>query len=205
LRYCRQAGLSAFRRRFESSADGYLDYNRYSPELQNQFIPELCKIAGLAEKNECRLAKETTQSRQILKLGFLSTAVSPFAVHSFAQIPKRDERPNILCLMGDQHRGDCIGVDGNRAIQTPNLDRIASEGAHFRCAYSSTPTCTPARAALLTGLSPWQHGMLGYDKVAERYPFEKPRAFREAAITNEHGKNYLRRSERPWIRKIPSR
>ncbi len=138
------------------------------------------------------LLKKLPNRRQILKLGFLSTAVSPFAVHSFAQIPKRDERPNILFLMGDQHRGDCIGVDGNRAIQTPNLDRIASEGAHFRCAYSSTPTCTPARAALLTGLSPWQHGMLGYDKVAERYPFEKPRAFREAGYyTMSIGKNHF--------------
>jgi arylsulfatase len=89
-------------------------------------------------------------------------------------------RPHILYLMSDQHRGDCLGVDGNPAIHTPNLDRIAREGARFRCAYSSTPTCTPARSALLTGLSPWHHGMLGYGRVAERYPVETPRALRDA-------------------------
>ncbi|MCL4852683.1 MAG: arylsulfatase [Bryobacteraceae bacterium] len=90
------------------------------------------------------------------------------------------KRPNVLFLMADQHRGDCLGADGNRAVRTPNLDRIAAEGVRFRCAYSSTPTCTPARAGLLTGMSPWNHGMLGYGRVAEKYPVEMPRAMREA-------------------------
>jgi len=89
-------------------------------------------------------------------------------------------RPHILLIMADQFRADCVGADGNNAIQTPHLDRIAAEGVRFRCAYSSTPTCVPARAALLTGLSPWHHGMLGMTAMAERYPFEMPRALREA-------------------------
>jgi arylsulfatase len=92
----------------------------------------------------------------------------------------RRNKPNILFLMTDQHRGDCIGSDGNRAIHTPNLDRIGQEGVRFSNAYSSTPTCTPARTALLTGLSPWHHGMLGMVAMAGRYPLEKPRALREA-------------------------
>ncbi|HUT33660.1 MAG TPA: arylsulfatase [Planctomycetota bacterium] len=90
------------------------------------------------------------------------------------------KRPNILFLMTDQQRGDCIGADGNRAIRTPHLDRIANEGVLFRCAYTSVPSCTPARAGLLTGLSPWRHGMLGYGRVADAYPNEKPKMLREA-------------------------
>ncbi len=89
-------------------------------------------------------------------------------------------RPNILLLMSDQHRGDCLGADGNAVIQTPNLDRLAAGGVRFRCAFSSTPTCTPARAALLTGMSPWRHGMLGYGQVAERYSVELPQLLRDA-------------------------
>jgi choline-sulfatase len=89
-------------------------------------------------------------------------------------------KPNILLLMADQFRGDALGCDGNEQIHTPHLDRLASEGARFRCAYSSTPTCTPARAALLTGLSPWRHGLLGYGKVADRYPVEMPRLLASA-------------------------
>jgi arylsulfatase A-like enzyme len=81
--------------------------------------------------------------------------------------------------MTDQQRGDCIGADGNPVIQTPNLDRIANEGTLFRHGYSTTPTCTPARAALLTGEGPWRHGMLGYTRVGVRYPVEMPRALRE--------------------------
>lgn len=89
-------------------------------------------------------------------------------------------RPNILFIMTDQHRADCLGCSGNPVIRTPNIDRIAKEGVRFSHAYSSTPTCTPARAAILTGLSPWHHGMIGYGRVAERYPFELPRALAEA-------------------------
>ncbi len=84
-------------------------------------------------------------------------------------------RPNILMIMADQFRADCLGADGNPHIRTPNLDRLAREGVRFRAAYSTTPTCTPARAALLTGMAPWNHGMLGYSRVAEKYPVEMPR------------------------------
>lgn len=83
-------------------------------------------------------------------------------------------KPHLLMIMTDQQRGDTLGAE-NPVIETPNLDRIAREGVRFRHAYSSTPTCTPARAALLTGMSPWRHGMLGYSRVAEKYPVEMPR------------------------------
>ncbi len=91
-----------------------------------------------------------------------------------------NERPNILFMMADQFRGDCLAADGNPVIQTPNLDRIGTEGVRFRSAYSCTPTCTPARSALLTGLGPWRNGMLGYGRVAKQYPIETPRALRNA-------------------------
>jgi len=113
-----------------------------------------------------------------LSLGATIALAGPPAV--FPAAPASSPRPNILFLMGDQHRADCLGADGNRAIRTPHLDAIAREGILFRRAYSSTPTCTPARAALLTGLSPWHHGMIAYGRVGERYAFEKPRALREA-------------------------
>ncbi len=104
----------------------------------------------------------------------------------------RSDRPNILFLMSDQQRGDCLGADGHPAVLTPNLDRIAAEGARFRHAYSSTPSCTPARACLLTGQSPWHHGMLGYGRVAREYPRELPRMLREAGYsTCAIGKNHF--------------
>ncbi len=82
--------------------------------------------------------------------------------------------------MSDQHRGDCLGVAGHPVVLTPNLDRLARGGAYFPCAYSSTPTCTPARSALLTGMSPWSHGLLGYGQVAAKYSVEMPQLMRDA-------------------------
>lgn len=92
----------------------------------------------------------------------------------------RPSRPNILLLMADQFRADCLGAAGNRVIRTPHLDSLAAQGVRFRNAFSSTPTCTPARAGLLSGLAPWNHGMLRYAEVGPRYPVEMPRALREA-------------------------
>jgi arylsulfatase len=92
----------------------------------------------------------------------------------------QQKKPNILFLMADQHRGDCLGCAGNLVIKTPNLDSIAHDGVVFSNAYTSTPSCTPARSAILTGLSPWHHGMIGYGRIAGKYPFELPGALRDA-------------------------
>lgn len=104
---------------------------------------------------------------------------------------KRD-RPNILLLMADQWRVDCTGVYGNKVVRTPNLDRLGNEGIRFDCAYSTTPTCTPARSALLTGLGPWSHGMLGMTRMATKpYPVEKASALAQAGYyTTTIGKNH---------------
>lgn len=113
-----------------------------------------------------------------------------------AQIPKaaksKSSTPNILFLMADQLRADCLGCYGNGVIHTPNLDRLAHEGVAFSNAYTSVPSCTPARSALLTGLSPWHHGMLGMTTMAARYPLEKPRALAEAGYySTAIGKNHF--------------
>ncbi|MEZ5403754.1 MAG: arylsulfatase [Bryobacteraceae bacterium] len=116
----------------------------------------------------------------------------PAFAQAAARAQPRRTRPNILFVMTDQQRGDCTGAAGNRAIRTPNMDRIAAEGVNFSNAFSSTPTCTPARTALLTGLSPWHHGMLAMVRMADRYPLEKPRALRDGGYyTMAIGKNHF--------------
>ena len=89
------------------------------------------------------------------------------------------QKPHIILIMTDQHRYDAMSCAGNKYIQTPNLDKIAADGYLFSNAYSSTPSSTPARAALLTGSSPWAHGMLGYGVVAEKYTNEMPQMLRD--------------------------
>ncbi len=71
-------------------------------------------------------------------------------------------RPNILLIMPDQMRGDCLSLAGHPAVLTPNIDEIGGQGTHFRRMYSTCPSCIPARRSMLTGLFPATGGMVGY-------------------------------------------
>jgi arylsulfatase len=82
-----------------------------------------------------------------------------------------NEHPNIVLIMVDQWRGDCLSIDGHPVVHTPYLDQLALGGARFQRAYSATPTCIPARAALFTGLGQASHGRVGYlDGIDWNYP-----------------------------------
>ena len=88
------------------------------------------------------------------------------------------DSPNILFIMDDQHRGDYLGCAGSSWVKTPHLDQLARDGARFSNFYCSVPSCTPARTSLLTGLSPWNHGMLGYmNSIAQYYRQTMPQLF----------------------------
>ncbi|MCF7853754.1 MAG: sulfatase-like hydrolase/transferase [Candidatus Pacebacteria bacterium] len=67
--------------------------------------------------------------------------------------------PNILILMTDQQRQDCLGCAGHSVLKTPNLDRIAATGTRFTEATTVSPVCMPARASFVNSLYPHNHGM----------------------------------------------
>ncbi|MBI3972407.1 MAG: arylsulfatase [Chloroflexi bacterium] len=71
------------------------------------------------------------------------------------------DRPNILLILTDQQRGDCLGLAGHPVLQTPNMDFLGGTGAFFRRGYSEAPTCIPARRTLMSGQAPAVHGMVG--------------------------------------------
>lgn len=90
-------------------------------------------------------------------------------------------RPNVILITADQMRGDCVGALGHTDVKTPFLDTMINHGAAFTNAYSATPTCIPARAALFTGQSQSAHGRVGYrDKVDWDYENTLPKAFADA-------------------------
>jgi arylsulfatase len=74
----------------------------------------------------------------------------------------KERRPNVVLVCVDQWRGDCLSINGHDVLHTPHLDELALRGARFTRAYSATPTCIPARMALLTGLSQRTHRRVGY-------------------------------------------
>ena len=76
-----------------------------------------------------------------------------------AETPKK---PDILLIMPDQMRGDCLSILGHPVVRTPRLDELAKRGVLFRRAYTTVASCIPARYALLTGLYPQTSGVVGF-------------------------------------------
>ena len=77
-------------------------------------------------------------------------------------------RPNILLLVADEYRHDCLGVAGHPIVKTPNFDRLAAEGVRFTRAYVAAPVCSPSRATMFTGRYPNVHGVQG-----NNFPFNE--------------------------------
>src|SRR5215207_3225599 len=84
----------------------------------------------------------TSKSLYILLLIFLSSTVAI------------SQKPNIIYIMTDDMGYADLSGYGSKKNQTPNLDKLASEGIKFVNAYSAAPVCTPTRTAFITGRYP---------------------------------------------------
>ena len=71
---------------------------------------------------------------------------------------KKDERPNILFIMSDDHAYQAISSYGYNLNNTPNIDRIAKEGAIFKNSFVTNSICAPSRAVMLTGKHSFLNG-----------------------------------------------
>ena len=80
--------------------------------------------------------------------------------NTFAQKSGKERRPNIVVVLVDDMRWDEYGEAGHNYIKTPNIDRIAKEGARFLNAFSTTPLCSPSRASFLTGQYAHTNGII---------------------------------------------
>jgi arylsulfatase A len=79
-----------------------------------------------------------------------------------------EKPPNIVVVLCDDLGYGDLGCYGHPVIQTPNLDRFATEGIRFTDCYSAAPVCSPSRAGLLTGRTPNRCGI--YDWIPENSP-----------------------------------
>src|SRR6266478_1631000 len=82
----------------------------------------------------------------------------------FSSVPLRaadaPARPNIIFILVDDLRWDALGCMGHPVARTPNIDRIAKEGALFKNFFVSIPLCAPSRGSFLTGQYPHTHGVI---------------------------------------------
>jgi arylsulfatase A-like enzyme len=110
----------------------------------------------------------------IKRLGFFCGLVSVWAslgrltlADGRASESPPDTRPNILVILTDDQGWGDLSVHGNQNLKTPNIDRLAAEGARFQRFYVS-PLCAPTRAEFLTGRYHPRTGVRGVTTGAER-------------------------------------
>ena len=71
-------------------------------------------------------------------------------------------QPHILLILTDHWRGDCLGRLGHPVAETPHIDSLSRQGTTFTRGYTPCPSCVPARRSLMTGMTPYAQGMVGY-------------------------------------------
>ena len=67
--------------------------------------------------------------------------------------------PNVIFILTDDQRWDCLSCEGHPCLQTPHMDRIAKEGVRFAKMFVTTSLCSPSRASMLSGLYAHSHGV----------------------------------------------
>lgn len=89
--------------------------------------------------------------------------------------------PNFILIMTDTQGANMVGAYGHPELRTPNIDRLAAEGVRFERAYTTCPLCTPARAALFSGMyahtsGPWTNNLaLGANIITMGQRFQDAR------------------------------
>jgi arylsulfatase A-like enzyme len=83
-----------------------------------------------------------------------------------------DPRPNILFALADDWSWPHAGVYGDKVVKTPTFDKVAAEGVLFTHVCSTAPSCTPSRAAMLTGQAPHrlEEGANLWGFLPKKYP-----------------------------------
>lgn len=92
---------------------------------------------------------------------FLRAGAGALAGSALGQTNKR--APNLVFLFSDQQSWDYLGAYGLSDVQTPNIDRLASQGALFNHCIANSPVCTPYRGMLMTGRHPLHNGAYAND------------------------------------------
>lgn len=107
--------------------------------------------------------------------------------------------PNVIFILADQLRKDCLGTYGNPYAHTPNIDRLAAASVQFEHSYVANPVCCPNRMSIFTGCMPsnhelWTNGLLGQHPERTLPSYLKQAGYQTASIGKIHFNPYSRES-----------
>ncbi len=98
----------------------------------------------------------------------------------------REQRPNIIFILTDDQGAWALGAAGNQEVITPNLDQLAREGLYCPDFFCASPVCSPARASILTGMTPSQHGIHDWIRSGNLAAAQCPKPFMDDAGAIEY-------------------
>jgi arylsulfatase A-like enzyme len=135
--------------------------------------------------------------RRIVVVLVLSIVVALSA--AAVRAAERAAHPNILFLIADEFRADCLGVAGHPIVKTPHLDALARSGARFTNAYAASPVCSPDRAVLFTGRYPHINGVTRNNDPFNKGEMALPPLLRHYGyVTGMAGKLHLQDDQSWW-------
>lgn len=119
--------------------------------------------------------------QQVYTAGIWAVLLVFASFNAISQSDPRQGRPNIIFILTDDQRWDAAGYAGNKIILTPEMNRLAGEGADFQNAFVTTPICAASRASFLTGLYERTHRFtFQVDKIRDEHmAFSYPRLMRD--------------------------
>ncbi len=95
----------------------------------------------------------------MIRSAFRLCLVFSFLIPAAAFVQAETAKPNIVVFLADDMGWGDSATYGNPLIQTPNLDKLASQGVKFTQCYSACGVCSPSRSAILTGRTPYRNGV----------------------------------------------
>jgi arylsulfatase A-like enzyme len=146
----------------------------------------------LTRRNSIKLG--FTLGVAIVLIGLMGGCDSDTADTASTVVHDETKKPNVVFVLTDQWRAQATGYSGDPNLigKTPNLDRIADSGINFKNAVSTTPACTPYRAALLTGQYPTTTGMIFNDLHLPEESYTMAEMFKESGYATAYiGKWHL--------------
>ncbi|MGL6260956.1 sulfatase family protein [Vibrio sp. WXL210] len=132
--------------------------------------------------------KKALLSRLVASTLVASAIASPLIVASEvnSQLDSQAERPNILFIMSDDHAVQALSAYGHpvsKLAPTPNIDRIAENGAKFERSYVTNSLCGPSRAAMLTGKFGHENGFTYNGQIFDGTQFNWPNTLQDSGYT----------------------
>ena len=102
----------------------------------------------------------------IISLKWLTFLIIATFFLSFTGVSQNaSDLPNIIFIITDDQQSGLTSIEGNTVSKTPNIDRIAKEGAMFENFFVATPLCSPSRASFLTGQYAQKHAVINNDRI----------------------------------------